>query len=140
VLDLNNINMKRPILVILLSILVLAALLVWLLSPKQEFNLEEIGMFAALVIVSLGMIIFGIRRYKSVRSGEPFEDELSKRIMRRATSTSYLISLYWWLALSYFSDNWEYETGTVIGIGIGGMAVIFFISWIYFKVTGLKNG
>lgn len=132
--------MKKPILIIAISLMVVAGLLVWVFSSNLEFKLEEFGMLGALLLLTIGMIIFAIRRFKSMKQGEPFEDELSKKIMRQAASTSYFISLYWWLALSYTSENWDYDTETVIGIGIGGMAVLFFLSWTYYKIKGLKNG
>jgi len=74
----------------------------------------------------------------SERRGEPAEDELSKKIMQKAASTAFYISLYWWLVLSYLSENWKMETGSVIGRGILGMALIFVLSWVFCKIKGVK--
>jgi peptidoglycan/LPS O-acetylase OafA/YrhL len=84
-------------------------------------------------------VFVGIKRLTSAKRGEPAEDELSKKVMRRTSSLSYYISLYLWLAIMYFSDKLHYETHTIIGAGILGMAVIFAICWLVSNFTGIKN-
>jgi hypothetical protein len=39
----------------------------------------------------------------------------------------------------YISDKTKLEKDTLIGAGILGMAIIFFLSWIGIKLIGLKN-
>jgi peptidoglycan/LPS O-acetylase OafA/YrhL len=67
------------------------------------------------------------------------EDELSKKILQKASSTAYYISLYMWLVFIYMSDKTKMETHTFIGAGILGMAVLFCVCWIFYKIRGMKD-
>ena len=59
--------------------------------------------------------------------------------MQKTSSLSFYISLYLWLAIMYFSDKIDFETHTVIGAGILGMAVVFVICWLVFNFRGIRN-
>jgi len=59
--------------------------------------------------------------------------------MQKTASLSYYVSLYLWLAIMYFSDRINYETHTIIGAGILGMAVIFAVCWLFFNFRGVRN-
>ena len=63
-----------------------------------------------------------ISRLKSERRREPVEDELSIKIMRKASSAAYYISIYMWLVFMYISDKIELESHSLIGVWILGMA------------------
>jgi len=108
-------------------------------SKNDSLEIADLIQYAIIVVLVAFALIFGIRRLKSERRGEPAEDELSKKIMQKATSTAFYISLYWWLVMSYLSENWEMETGSVIGRGILGMALIFVLCWVYYKIKGVKS-
>jgi peptidoglycan/LPS O-acetylase OafA/YrhL len=108
-------------------------------SKNDSFEIADLMQYAIIIVLAAFALMFGIRRLRSERRGEPAEDELSKKIMQRAASTAYYVSLYWWLVLSYLSDNWQMETGSVIGRGILGMAIIFVLSWFFYKMKGVKS-
>jgi hypothetical protein len=59
--------------------------------------------------------------------------------MQKTAAWSYYVSLYLWLAIMYLSDKFKYETHTIIGAGILGMAVIFAICWLVFNFRGIRN-
>ncbi len=130
----------RTILILLISAVVALTLGAWVYySMKVSF--EPVGFMQyliAFVLVAFALMI-GIRRMRSERKGEPAEDELSKRIMQRAASTAYYVSLYWWLALIFISDNIPMEISSLMGTGILGMAVIFAFCWFYYKIRGIKT-
>ncbi len=133
--------MKTKTFFILLILVILALSIgAWVYFSTDD-SLESVDLMhyvIVLVLVALALI-FGIRRLKSERRGEPAEDELSKKIMQRAASTAYYLSLYWWLALVYISDNWQREAESLIGTGIMGMAILLALCWIYFKVIGVSH-
>jgi len=81
----------------------------------------------------------GVSRLKSERKGLPAEDELSRKLLTKASSISFYASLYYLLILGYLSDRIKLENHSLIGVGIIGMAILFVISWIFFKIKGLKN-
>ena len=130
----------RTSFVILLFGVVTLSLGAWVYYSKNDsLEIADLIQYAIIVVLVAFALIFGIRRLKSERRGEPAEDELSKKIMQKATSTAFYVSLYWWLVMSYLSENWEMETGSVIGRGILGMALIFVLSWFFYKVKGVES-
>ncbi len=131
--------MKKSLIIILLSIMVLATSLLWVINSPDLIQFPVVFFPLILLIVIAFGIFIGIRRIRSIRSGQPAEDELSLKIMLKASSVSYFISIYLWLLIMYFSDKTEWETHTLIGAGILGMAVILVLSWIFFRIIGLKN-
>ena len=78
-------------------------------------------------------------RLRSHRLHEPAEDELSKKIMMRASSLAYYVSIYLWLFVMYISDKTTLEAHSLVGAGILGMAVVFLLCWIGVKAFGMKN-
>lgn len=131
--------MKKTVLVFIVTALVVTGIAVLVAIPGFEWNIEEILMTAGVVLLVGFGIFVGIGRARSLRKGEPAEDELSKRIMVRSSSYSYYLSLYLWLVIMYLSDKTEMETHSLIGAGILGMAVIFLLSWIFVKIKGLRH-
>ena len=108
-------------------------------SKSGSLELVDLSHYVIVFVLVALALIFGIRRLRSERRGEPAEDELSKKIMQRAASTAYYVSLYWWLVLVYLSNSWQMETESLIGTGILGMAIIFALCWAYYKILGVKS-
>ncbi len=131
--------MKKTIIIIFLAALVLIPVSFWFFSHPSNFKLVDIlNIFIILLVVAFA-VFAGLKKLTSVKRGEPAEDELSKKVMQKAASRSFYISLYFWLIVMYFSDKVEYETHTIIGAGITGMAVIFAITWLVFNFWGIRN-
>jgi peptidoglycan/LPS O-acetylase OafA/YrhL len=130
--------MKRAIILFVVAVLVLATVGLWMFYTPN-LNLSGIAGFGVIFLVVAFALFFGYRRLISAKRGEPAEDELSKKVMRKTSSLSYYISIYLWLAIMYFSDRLDYETHTIIGAGILGMAVVFAVCWLVINFTGIKN-
>jgi hypothetical protein len=131
--------MKRTLILFVVAAMVLIATIIWLTSPGSGFKTGEIVQFGVIFLVISFALFLGYKRITSHRAGEPQEDEMSKKIIRKSSSLSYYVSLYWWLAVGYFSDKVKYETHTVIGAGIVGMAAIFAICWVIVYLRGVGN-
>jgi peptidoglycan/LPS O-acetylase OafA/YrhL len=131
--------MKKTVLVFIVAALLLITTGIWYFSTNGSLNPFDLLTFGIIVLVVAFAIFVGLKRLTSVKRGEPAEDELSKKIMRKTSSVSFYISLYLWLAIMYFSDRFNYETHTIIGTGILGMALIFGISWLVINFSGIKN-
>ncbi len=126
--------------ILLVSIIVTLSIGAWVYYSKNDsFEFADLFQYVLIIVLVAFALLFGIRRLRSERKGEPAEDELSKKIMQKAAATSYYISLYWLLVLAYLSDNSEMETGSLIGTGILGMAIIFALCWFYYKIKGIKS-
>ena len=138
-LDLNNKIMKNSIVMIVLVILVIISSILWFVSAKEMVDLIDLLSAGIVLILVVFALYVAIQRIRSIKKGEPAEDELSKSIMLRASSVSFYISIYLWLAVMYFSDHINLESHSMIGMGILGMAITFFLSWLVIKLKGFVN-
>lgn len=130
--------MKKPYyLIFALSAVAVGAL--FFLKSNGIIIGDSFTMPIILSIVLVFAIILGIRRFKSLKQGEPAEDEYSKKIMQKTAAYSFYISLYMWIVVSYFSEGSDMDTQQVIGLGVVGMAIIFLVSWVFVKILGLRN-
>ena len=131
--------MKKTVVSFAISALILATLVLWALKGRIGENPREILM-AGVILTLVGFAVFlGLARLRSHRRGEPAEDELSKRVATRASSLAYYASIYLWLFVMYISDKTSLEAHSLIGGGILGMAVIFFVCWLGVRAFGTKN-
>ena len=131
--------MKKGIIVLIVTALVLFTTGVWFFTSKGDLNFFSIAEFAIIIVVVAFAVLFGVKRVSSAKRGEPPEDEMSKKVMRRTAALSYYISLYLWLVIMYFSDKIKFETHTIIGTGILGMAIVFAVCWAVFNFRGTRN-
>jgi peptidoglycan/LPS O-acetylase OafA/YrhL len=131
--------MKKTVLLFTIVILLVATVGLWICNSGTKFGYANIFQLAGLVIVIAFAIFVGIRRLGSTRRGEPSEDELSKKILVRASSFSYYISIYLWLVIMYLCDKTKLENHSLIGVGILGMAVVFALTWAVFYFRGIRN-
>lgn len=131
--------MKKALIVFILAAIVLVTSGVWLFTSKTRFNPTDILSFGIIIIV-IGFAVFvGFKKLGNTKRGEPTEDEMSKKILQKASSLSYYISIYMWLAFMYINDKIKLETHTFIGAGILGMALIFAICWFIYNFKGIRN-
>jgi peptidoglycan/LPS O-acetylase OafA/YrhL len=131
--------MKKGVVVFIVAALVLITTGIWFFSSTENFKPFEFVGFGIIILVVAFAVFIGFKRLSSAKRGEPPEDELSKKVMQKTASLSYYVSLYLWLAIMYFSDRINYETHTIIGAGILGMAVIFAVCWLFFNFRGVRN-
>ena len=130
--------MKKIILIFAIAAIVLISVLIWLLISKTAGSSPEI-VTVTIVLVLVGFSLYtGAERIKSRIRKEPAEDELSKKIMTKASSLSYYISIYLWLSIMYISDKTAMPTHSLISGGILGMAVVFFFCWLGTKYFGIR--
>lgn len=131
--------MKNAVVGFVISALVLIALAVWALKGHISGNTQEIVM-AVIVLVIVGFAVYlGVARVRSRLRREPAEDELSRKVMTRASSLAYYISIYFWLFIMYLSDRTSLEAHSLVAGGILGMALIFLLCWVGVKAFGMKN-
>ncbi len=131
--------MKRGIIALLVSVIVLATTAYWFFGTKKSVNVHEILSFGVIIILIGFGIWFVVRRFSAVRSGEPQEDELSKKIVQKSAAWSYYISLYMWVFMIWLKDRVTMKTEEVLGAGILSMAVIFMFCYIFHRLRGVRN-
>lgn len=131
--------MKRTALIFVISALIVAGLVLWAVQGHVAGNLPEIVM-AGIVLILVGFALYvGVSRLRSLRRKEPAADEMTKKIMARASSLAFYISIYLWLFVMYISDKTKLHPDTLIGAGILGMAMVFLLCWLGMRAFGIKN-
>jgi len=96
--------------------------------------IDAIASTAILVLILALMIPMITRTARSVKKGEPLEDERSRMIKLKAAALSFYVGLYWLLGISFASDYMPGITiSSAIGLGILGMAVSWGLSWYYYN-------
>lgn len=132
--------MKKTVLIFVIAVLVIISFIVLGVTTHFTWTVSEVLMVVG-VLVLVGFAVFiGIQRLRSHMTGEPADDEFSKKVMVKASSVSYFVSIYLWLAIGFFSDKTSLPAHTLIGSGIIAMAFTFFLSWLGIKLFGMKNG
>ena len=131
--------MKRTIVMFVISALVVASLALWAIKGHIAGNIQEMIMVGTSLVIVGFAVYLGLSRLRSHQRQEPAEDELSKKVMMRASSLAYYISIYLWLFVMYISDKTTLEAHSLVGAGILGMAVVFLLCWIGVRTFGMKN-
>jgi hypothetical protein len=101
-------------------------------------SLEIVHIGVMIAIIGIGLYQ-GYLKIKGDRMGQPADDEFSLLILHRSASFSFLFSLYMWAGIVYLFVKTNIEAGILFGTGILGMAVLFALCWLFFKIRGAKN-
>ena len=91
-----------------------------------------------IIILMVMFLVFFIPRFITGRNDLVHDDEYSKKLVHLASARSFIVSLYSWLVIMYFIDDFA-EPSTAIGAGISIMAIIFFIFAIFYNFRGIKE-
>lgn len=135
----------RLTLIAVVTILVLCttALYGYMAITKDKINSGSLITLIVPLLIIIFMAFFILRRYKSIKQGEPLEDERSKKVINQAAAKSFYISMYWLLFIGWLEEPLakifqveKLDASQTIGGGIAGMAIIFLISWVYYERRG----
>jgi magnesium-transporting ATPase (P-type) len=125
------------------TVLLGAGLYGYIMFDQGDANWANVMILAVPFIIIVFMAFFVLRRYKDVKKGMPLEDERSKKVMTLAAARAFYVSLYWLLFISWFESLFAKLFGLdnltasqTVGGGIAGMALLFFIFWIYYDRKG----
>lgn len=138
-------DIKRIKLALIVSLLVLITSVAYTgqIVKNDTVNIGSLMPLSIIILVLVFMAIFLVRRSKDIKQGMPYEDERSRMVMAKATSTSFFITMYWLIAIGMFEEQFAKMFGVetlsasqATGGGVAGMAVMFIISWIYYNKKG----
>ncbi|KPL15116.1 MAG: hypothetical protein AMS23_01275 [Bacteroides sp. SM1_62] len=130
----------KTIFVILILLIITLCLGAWLFNAqKGSLEIMDALHYAIVLILVAFALIIGIQRLRSQKREEPAEDEYSKKLMQKASSLAYYLSLYLWLAFIFFHEDLQLETESLISTGILGMAILFAVCWFYYKMRGIRS-
>ncbi|MBT4121890.1 hypothetical protein HOE31_02990 [bacterium] len=143
----NNEKKKITMMFILIATL-LFGLVPFILLTKRSGELQTGNMLGILVVIIIALLaaVIGVKRIKDLKQGQPVEDELSKKVLNVAGARSFYMSLYWLLAIMLLQpviadilfDSEMLDAEQALGGGITGMAIIWFLNWLYYQKKGVN--
>jgi len=111
----------------------------WVYMSKEPFDTVGYLIFGlSILLIGFGLY-FKIQSYKSEKEGLTSDDELSKRIKEKAAAKAFSISIYMWLFIILFLLGIEPRVKIIIGFGLLGMVLIFFLNWFYYSKAGIPD-
>ncbi|MBW2990081.1 DUF2178 domain-containing protein [Candidatus Woesearchaeota archaeon] len=135
----NNTKAKdkiRLVAIIMISIVVIAtgALFSTNAFMKGEVAGGILGMVIALIILAFAIIVYS-RGSRDMKKGFPLQDERSRRVLEKASSKAFYVSLYLLLAVGFLSDDIIRfrDVSQATSLAIGVMAILFAVFWAYYN-------
>lgn len=131
--------MKKFIFSLILSSLLLAINVVQIATSKHAFNNYGLLSTGITLVIAIGIPVVVWLEMKRLKQGKPMVDELSKMVRLKAYSISYYISLFTWGIVWGVSEYLKFNSLTFFSVGISVMLVTGLLSWVYYKIKGVKD-
>ena len=122
------------ILIISILVIVTGALFAFTAFSKGEVAGGILGIIIALIILAFAVIVYS-RGTKDLKKGFPLQDERSRKVLDKASSRAFYISLYLLLLVGFLSDKIISfrDVSQATGITVGIMALLFLLFWLYYN-------
>ncbi len=90
--------------------------------------------FIAATIFVFGLFVF-IRGNRDIKRGFPLKDERSRKVVEKATSKAFLVTIYLLLAIGFLSEDVIHfrDVSQATSITVGIMALLFALFWLYYN-------
>jgi len=125
--------------IIIVSLLVIATGTLFSLKTFTKGNIEGgiLGALIAIIILAFAIFVF-TRGNKDIKKGFPLQDERSKRVLEKASSMAFYVSLYLLLVIGFLSEDVIKfrDISQATSLAIGGMAILFAVFWVYYNRKG----
>lgn len=124
---------------IAIAILCLFVIATGTLYAVNAFENKDIAGAVVGVVIAITIIVFAlfllIKGNRDVKEGYPLKDERSKRVLEKASSMAFYITLYLLLAIGFLSDSTIKfrDVSQATSVAVGGMTLLFLILWIYYN-------
>ncbi|MFH1290461.1 MAG: DUF2178 domain-containing protein [Nanoarchaeota archaeon] len=126
----------RLIAIVIVSafVIVTGSLFAWTNFSKGDIGGGVLGVIISVVILIFALFVYR-RGNRDLKEGYPLKDERSKRVIEKATSMAFLVSIYLLLAVGFLSDDLIKfrDVSQATSLAIAGMAVLFAIFWAYYN-------
>jgi uncharacterized membrane protein len=101
---------------------------------KGEIASGILGIIIALSILFLALFVFN-RGNRDLKEGYPIHDERSRKVIEKASSKAFYVSLYLLLIIGFCSERTIKfrDVSQATSVAVGGMALLFLIFWIYYN-------
>jgi len=129
-------DLIRLIAIGIVSLIVIATGALWAVSAYMKGDMAgAIGGGAIAAIILVFAIFTFIKGNRDLKEGFPLKDERSRKVIEKASSKAFYVSLYLLLALGFLSDGMIQfrDVSQATGIAVGGMAIIWAVLWAYYN-------
>ena len=135
----NNLEGKDKIRLIVIGIVSLFVIVTGTLFAIKSFKNDNImggilGIVIAIIILMFAVIVFK-RGNRDLKKGFPLKDERSKKVIEKASSMAFYVTLYMLLAIGFLSEDVIKfrDISQATSLGVAGMALLFMIFWAYYN-------
>ncbi|MAG08167.1 hypothetical protein CMO89_01735 [Candidatus Woesearchaeota archaeon] len=93
-----------------------------------------LGTIIAIIIVIFAVFVFK-RGNEDLKKGFPLKDERSRKVLEKASSKAFYVSLYLLIAIGLLSDKLIKfrDISQATSVAVGGMAILFAVFWAYYN-------
>jgi uncharacterized membrane protein len=120
---------------IIISVLVIVTGAMFSLNSFMQGEIVGgiLGGIIATTILLFFLIVF-MRGSRDIKSGFPLRDERSRKVLERASSKAFYVSLYMLLGIGLLSDIIVFrDVSQATSIAVGIMAILFAVFWAYYN-------
>ena len=126
----------RLIIILLVSLFVIITGMLYLVTSirNNDFAGAILGLIIAVTILGFAVITYK-RGNKDLKEGYPLKDERSVKVMEKATSKAFLVSLYVLLVVGFLSENTIKfrDVSQATSVSVGLMGILFLGFWLYYN-------
>jgi len=117
---------------------IFVGLLAWFIISKTQDPLK-ISIMVLIILLGIGTFSWRIvNKKRDIEMGVPSEDEFTKRAKAYAGNQAFEYSMFLWLLIFIFNSSFT-KAETMLGVGILGSILIYYICLWYYKTTGKFN-
>jgi len=135
----KNIESKEIIRMIALIIVSLFVTVTGILFSFKSFTKGNIsgaigGGFIAITILVFAIFVFR-RGNRDIKEGYPLKDERSKKVIEKASSLAFYVTIYLLLAIGFLSEDVIKfrDVSQATSLAVAGMAILFALFWTYYN-------
>ena len=139
----NKIGNNDRVRLVVIAVISLFVIITGSLFAYKSFSGGDVtggimGILIAVVILGFAVSVYK-RGNRSLKRGMPLEDERSKKVIRKASSLAFYVTLYLLLAIGFLSDSVLkfVDVSRAMSVAVGGMAFLFVVFWIYYNRKGV---
>ena len=130
----NDMLRLAAILFVSIMVIVTGALFAYEALSEGDVAGAALGGVIALVILAFALFVY-VRGNSDLKNGFPLQDERSRRVMEKAASKAFYVSLYLLLAVGLLSEEAIpfRDVSQATGVTVGLMALVLAILWAYYN-------
>ena len=138
----NNTESKDKIRMTSISIISLLVITTGTAFSLMRFMQGDVAGGVGGALIAIIVLVFAIsvliRGNRDMKKGFPLRDERSRKVIEKATSTAFYVSIYMLLAIGFLSEDIIHfrDVSQATGLAIGIMAILFAVFWAYYNRKG----